>query len=108
MAMDPDDAVVRHEATTPLVSGVVAGNIVLRQTLDPDQVDGMSPSQSRAANLGVSVRAFKRPEFLPIAEAASRLGCSVRTLQRLARDGRISLCASRSVCVRPAGGSRST
>lgn len=36
------------------------------------------------------MRALKRPEFVPIAEAASRLGCSVRTLQRIARDGGIS------------------
>lgn len=36
------------------------------------------------------MRAFRRPELLPIAEAASRLGCSVRTLQRFAREGRIS------------------
>lgn len=36
------------------------------------------------------MRAFKRPELIPIAEAAKRLGCSVRTLQRIARDGGIS------------------
>lgn len=36
------------------------------------------------------MRAFNRPECIPIAEAASRLGCSVRTLQRIARDGGIS------------------
>lgn len=36
------------------------------------------------------MKAFQRPEFIPLAEAASRLGCSIRTLQRMARDGRIS------------------
>lgn len=36
------------------------------------------------------MRAFNRPGFIPIAEAAVRLGCSVRTLQRIAREGRVS------------------
>lgn len=44
----------------------------------------------RVGQWGAVVRAFRRPEFIPLAEAASRLGCSIRTLQRIARDGGIS------------------
>jgi len=36
------------------------------------------------------MRAFKRPDAIPIGDAATRLGCSVRTLQRIAKEGRIS------------------
>lgn len=45
---------------------------------------------ARSSGGDAVVRAFRRPEFIPLAEAASRLGCSIRTLQRNARDGAIS------------------